>query len=286
LTIGFAELNSYGDGVAKPKCIELPNGLLISILYEDRSALAIDKPPRWLLAPDEWDRTGRNLQLALNSSIGGGDFWASSRNLKYLRYVHRLDGDTSGVLLLAKSPGALRTFSELFESRRVEKTYWAVARGTPKEGAWTCRLKIGPHPRVAGRMKIDERDGKDAETHFRILQTQSGMALVEARPMTGRTHQIRVHLTAAGLEVVGDAIYAANRAPISERFPMALRATALAYPDPFQRKTIQIAAPVAEFLAEFPFDPDMSGKRGSAESHFKSGHAPQAEPQRNPTQQP
>src|SRR6185436_13953576 len=120
--------------------IEFPTGLSIPILYEDRSVMAIDKPAGWMLAPDSWDKTGRNLQLALNSSVAARDFWASSRNLKYLRFIHRLDADTSGLLLLAKSPGALATFSELFETRRVEKKYLAVVCGIPKESRWTCQL--------------------------------------------------------------------------------------------------------------------------------------------------
>src|SRR5215831_2735876 len=106
--------------MAKPNFIELPTGETIPILYEDRSVLAIDKPRGWMLVPFSWQKTNRNLQAALTSSIAAGDFWARSRNLRYLRFVHRLDADTSGILLLAKSPGALRTYSELFESRRME----------------------------------------------------------------------------------------------------------------------------------------------------------------------
>src|ERR1700712_4155213 len=106
----------------KPKHIELSEGaIVIPILYEDRSVLALDKPAGWMLAPDSWDQTGRNLQLALNSSVNAGDFWARSRNLKYLRFIHRLDAETTGITLFAKSPGALRAYSELFEQRLIQK---------------------------------------------------------------------------------------------------------------------------------------------------------------------
>src|SRR3954468_24383103 len=103
--------------MAKPQDIELGDGTIIPILYEDRSVLAIDKPPGWMLVPTSWERTARNLQLALESSISGGDFWAKSRNLKYLRSIHRLDGETSGILLYAKSAGAMPVYSQLFETR-------------------------------------------------------------------------------------------------------------------------------------------------------------------------
>src|SRR5574340_144471 len=115
----------------KPAYIELPTGERIAILYEDRAVLAIDKPPGWMLAPVSWQKTSRNLQAALMSSVAARDFWARSRGLKYLRFVHRLDADTSGVLLLAKSPGAVRTLGALFESREMEKLYVAVVCGTP-----------------------------------------------------------------------------------------------------------------------------------------------------------
>src|SRR5213594_2013263 len=95
--------------LAKSNDIELPTGESIPILYEDRSVMAIDKPRGWMLAPFSWQKTSRNLQAALASSIAAKDFWARSRGLKYLRFVHRLDADTSGVLLLGKSVGAVTT---------------------------------------------------------------------------------------------------------------------------------------------------------------------------------
>src|SRR5580693_3713156 len=112
--------------MAKPNSIELPDCHPIRILYEDRTAIAVDKPPGWMLVPHTWQRTDWNLQAAITSSIAVGDFWARSRNLKFLRHIHRLDADTTGVLLFGKSPGALETFSDLFEGRKMEKTYLAI----------------------------------------------------------------------------------------------------------------------------------------------------------------
>jgi len=246
--------------VAKPKQIDLPEAdISIPILYEDRSILALDKPPGWMLAPDSWENTGRNLQLALQSSLNGGDFWARSRNLKFLRYIHRLDADTSGVILFAKSQGALRSYTELFETRSVEKTYLAVVYGIPKAKEWTCNLALISDPRMKGRMLVvpkgkDELEAKDAETHFRVLETLKDKALIEARPSTGRTHQIRVHLAAAGHAVWGDPLYGAMKIEEkTRRVKLGLRAWRLAYRDPFERRRIFIEAPMEEFKRDYGF---------------------------------
>ena len=259
---------SHVAAVAKPREIELPDGTRIPILYEDRAVLAIDKPGGWLMVPTSWERTARNLQLALESSINAGDFWAKSRNLKFLRFVHRLDGDTSGVVLFVKSPGAMRPYSEAFEERAVEKLYLAVVAGVPASSEWTCALRIAPAPEQKGRMQALSpsarhvpAETKEAQTHFAVLKSGVDRTLLLARPVTGRTHQIRVHLAAEGHPVIGDALYGSrsgvqrpNAAPQSPG--LALRAIALAYRDPFTRKTIRIEAPFRDFVRTHGFTVD------------------------------
>jgi RluA family pseudouridine synthase len=245
--------------MARPNCIQLGDEVSIPILYEDRSVLAIDKPPGWMLVPYSWDRTGRNLQLAISSSILGREFWARSRSLKFLKYVHRLDAETTGILLFAKSQGALNTFSEMFETRRMEKRYLAVARGNPKKDEWLADAKLGPDPSQHGRHRVDPQ-GKDAETHFKVLQRREGLALIEARPLTGRTHQIRLHLTHAGLPIVGDTMYGAPEDRARKIAPMGLRAVGLAYMDPFLRRRVKIEAPSQSFITQFfGAEPDKVG---------------------------
>ena len=245
--------------MARPDQIELSDGTVIPILYEDRAVLVIDKPSGWMLAPESWDRTGRNLHLALMSAVEGGEFWARSRHLKYLRFAHRLDADTSGVLLLVKNPGVVQAYSQLFESRRVDKTYLAVVHGKPKQERWICRLKLGPVAGGKGRMKVDLRHGKETETQFRVVDQTRETALVEARPLTGRTHQIRVHLAESGHPVLGDVLYGSGAQTLQSEgrrarpAPLALRAVVLAYPDPFQKRTVRIEAPTEQFCRQFGF---------------------------------
>jgi 23S rRNA pseudouridine1911/1915/1917 synthase len=236
--------------MAKPKFIELTEDDLIPILYEDRAVMALDKPAHWMLVPFTWQKTNRNLQAALVSSIAAGHFWARSRNLRFLRHVHRLDADTTGILLFGKSPGAVDSISRLFEERWMKKTYLAVVNGVPPKSEWTCKLALSPHENEIGKVRVNAKDGKAAETHFTVLRSGNGKSLVEARPVTGRTHQIRVHLTESGFPILGDPLYGGGPA-VHAAFPLALRAVSLAYEDPFTRKPVRIEAPRDEFLAAF-----------------------------------
>ena len=211
--------------------------------------MAVDKPRGWMLVPVSWQSTARNLQAALNSSIAAHDFWARTRSLKFLRYVHRLDADTTGVLLFAKSRGAVETYSKMFEGRQMEKTYLAVASGRALDVEWTCQLKLGPDPKQVGRVNVDPRRGRPAETHFRLLQSHEKFLLIEAHPVTGRTHQIRVHLAEAGLPILGDELYGS----LKSNLPLGLRAVRLAYFDPFIKKRVAIRAPTENFLKTYGF---------------------------------
>ena len=236
--------------MAKPNFIDLPGCDPIPIIYEDRSVLAIDKPRGWMLVPHSWRKTNWNLQAAIDSSMRADDFWARSRNLKYLRHVHRLDADTSGVMLFAKSDGAMHAMSDMFESRQMEKTYLAVVAGVPKEHEWTCTLPLGPDPKQFGKMRVDHsEEGKESETHFRVLQKNERFTLIEASPLTGRTHQIRVHLAQSGTPIMCDELYG----KVEKGFRLGLRAVRLAYKDTFTRRPVNIIAPAQFFLDEYGF---------------------------------
>lgn len=234
--------------MAKTDHVELPDGTRIPILYEDRGVLALDKPPGWVLGPDDDERLRRNLHVALTEGIARGAFWARSRNLRFLRFVHRLDGPTSGVLLCVKAQGGIRPYSELFADRAVEKSYLAVTDGLPREARWICRLSLGPDPALWGRHRVDEASGKPAETEFRVLDSLGSRALVEARPYTGRTHQIRLHLAAAGCPVWGDDMYGRH-----DQLGLGLRSILLAYRDPFTGRNVRVRAPTKAWCAQFGF---------------------------------
>ncbi len=248
----------YSRPVNRLSEILLGDNTAIRILYEDHGAIAIDKPAGWIVAPEQWTRTSRNLQRALSSAVAAREPWAYSRHIRYIRFVHRLDAETSGVLLLAKSPGTLRAYSEIFRQRAMDKVYLAVVKGEPGRAEWTCTHKLAPDPAHRGKMLVDERRGQQAETRFALIGHRNCRSLIEARPATGRTHQVRVHLAVSGFPVVGDSLYSSG--PASDRrepFPLGLRALVLQYTDPFRHRAVRICAPSSAFLAHFGFEHDL-----------------------------
>lgn len=129
--------------------------------------------------------------------------------------VHRLDKDTSGLMIVARNRHAHMILSDMFKNRQMHKTYWAVVKGTPKESG-TIDLPIDRHPVVRNKM-THTRAGRDALTHYKLLQQFKDYAVVEAKPVTGRTHQIRVHFAAIGHSLIGDSTYGAKSKLISRQ---------------------------------------------------------------------
>lgn len=166
------------------------------ILCEDEAILAFDKPSGLLVAPDRWDKARENLMDIVHRRISPGYF-----------NVHRLDKDTSGVLLCAKTKAALDNLCAQFEGRDVSKRYLAIVRGVPEWTDRTIDTALAADERRPGRMCAVRSGGMAAQTEFHVIEAWRSYALVEARPLTGRTHQIRVHLAAAGMPVVGDVFY-------------------------------------------------------------------------------
>ncbi len=184
------------------------------VIYEDEAMIAFDKPSGMLVAPDRWDKTRENLMGLVHAKLGHG-----------VANVHRLDADTSGLLLCAKTKPALDFLSGQFQSKTVRKKYLAFVVVLPPEQAmkvvapvrdaagvlpheFTVELALGEDERQPGRMRVfKKRGGKDSVTVCRTLERFGQFAWIECQPLTGRTHQIRVHLAAIGAPVLNDPFY-------------------------------------------------------------------------------
>ncbi len=194
--------------IPEPRRLSLePEDIPVQLLHEDEDLLVVNKPQGLTVHPSETSPTGTLVHALLHrvkdlSGIGGA-----------LRpgIVHRLDKNTSGALVVTKTDRAHVALSEAFARHEIERAYWALCFGAPRPGRIESR--IGRNPADRKRMAADVRGGRRAVTHVKILESYSGTAKapcaswVEARLETGRTHQVRVHLTSAGGSVMGDPTY-------------------------------------------------------------------------------
>jgi RluA family pseudouridine synthase len=167
----------------------------IQVLFSDDTLLVVNKPAGLATLPDGYNPSLPHIKSVLERQFG--PLWI----------VHRLDKDTSGVLLLARSAEAHRSVNTQFEHHLVSKIYHALIIGDPEWQDKTVSLPLRPNGDRHHRTVIDSQAGKPAVTHFKVLERYRHYCLVEAIPETGRTHQIRAHLYALGLSIVGDKLY-------------------------------------------------------------------------------
>jgi len=183
-----------------------PQEIPLDVLYEDGHLIAINKPPGLVIHPAAGNPDGTLVNALLAhcrdlSGVGG---------VERPGIVHRLDKDTSGVLVAAKTDAAHRALSLAFRWRTTEKRYLAVVYGAPKTDEGVVDAPIARHPSERKRMAVVP-GGRAARTLWFVRERFAGAALVECRPVTGRTHQIRVHLAHAGHALIGDALYAGRQ---------------------------------------------------------------------------
>ena len=216
-----------------------PESIALAVVHEDEDVLVIDKAAGLVVHPGSGNRAGTLLNALLHHA-------PAVRSLPRAGIVHRLDKDTSGLMVVAKSEAAQLALVRQLQARTVKRTYLALVRGAVK-GAGKVDAPIGRHPVQRTRMAVVP-GGKPAVTHYRVRRSFPRHTLLECDLETGRTHQIRVHLASIGHALEGDPAYAGRGAKLLAR--QALHAWKLAFEHPGTGKAVRFqAAPPADFEA-------------------------------------
>jgi len=220
--------------------VALAQDIPLDILHEDAAVLVLNKPAGLVVHPGAGNADGTLVNALLHHCAGLSVIGGEERP----GIVHRLDKETSGCLVIAKSDAAHRSLSEQFANRLVRKTYLALVEGVPRMPHGKIDAPIRRHAVHRQKMAVNER-GREALTQYRVLASSEGKTLVECHPHTGRTHQIRVHLKHLGHPVVGDPLYG-RRGNHERHF---LHAWKLAFTHPESGKPMDFCAPLP---VEFP----------------------------------
>jgi 23S rRNA pseudouridine1911/1915/1917 synthase len=231
--------------VPEPKPVALAaEEIPLDVVYEDDHVLVINKQRGLVVHPAAGHWSGTLVNAVLDhveelEGIGGE-----------LRpgIVHRLDKDTTGLLVVAKTERAMASLQDQIREHRARRIYWALVHGNNMPDTGRIEAPIGRHPGDRKRMAVNTRHGKDAVTHFRVLERYRGYALLECRLETGRTHQIRVHLSFIGHPVVADPLYG-TRKPHLNMVPQALHARQLGFYHPATGEWVEFTAdPPADMM--------------------------------------
>jgi 23S rRNA pseudouridine1911/1915/1917 synthase len=219
-----------------------PQDIPLDILYEDEHLIAINKPANMVVhpAPGHPNNTFVNALLFHCRNLKSSDPVRPG-------IVHRLDKDTTGILLAAKTAQTHAKLVEIFSERRIEKYYLGVCVGTPKEGLIDAPIKR--HPIHRKEMTVSLSEGKEAKSLCRVLGKSEALSLVEVQLLTGRTHQIRVHLKHMGTPILGDPIYGSSNA--NKKFNVQrqlLHAHRLRFNHPITQAPLDLTAPLPEDL--------------------------------------
>ncbi len=228
-----------------------PEPFEFDILYEDDQLLVIDKPPGVVVHPGSGNPDG----TVMNALLGRYPALAGRLSADELRpgIVHRLDKDTSGCLAAAKTPEAQYKLCAAFAERKTSKYYLALVRGVPSRERGEITTLIGRHPINRQKMAVVERNGKTAVTHYETIARgelgKTPVTLLKVKIATGRTHQIRVHMSSLHLPVLGDTLYG-GAPPESGIARQMLHAWRLSFPHPSDGRKISVSAPLpADFQA-------------------------------------
>ncbi len=222
----------------------LPEDIPLDILYEDEDLLVVNKPKGMVVHPSAGHTSGtlvnavmfhcRDSLSGINGEIRPG-------------IVHRIDMDTTGSLIVCKNDETHLAIAEQIKVHSVNRIYRGIVLGAVKEEEGTIHAPIGRHPIERKKMAINEKNGKDAITHYKVLERFGNYTYMEFKLETGRTHQIRVHMASIGHPLLGDALYSTGKSPYKLQ-GQTLHAMVIGFLHPRRKEYIEILAPLPEYF--------------------------------------
>lgn len=232
----------------------LPEKIPLDILYEDEDVIVVNKARGMVVHP----AAGVSRGTLVNALLAHCKDLSGINGALRPGIVHRLDKDTSGVMIAAKNDAAHRSLAEQIQQKTAKRVYWAILTGNIAEEEGVIHGAIGRNPKDRQKMAVVRENGKDATTKFRVLERFGTYTLVECRLMTGRTHQIRVHMAYIGHPVVGDPKYGVKKCPFSIE-GQALHSKTLMFTHPRTGERMEFEAPLPEDM-QMILD-DLRGKK-------------------------
>ena len=236
-------------------CVEIPEArpldvkaenIPLDILYEDDDLLVVNKPKGMVVHPAAGHSSGTLVNAVLYHCSGN---LSGINGVLRPGIVHRIDMDTTGALVICKSDFAHQSLAEQLSVHSITRKYRAIVHGNLKEDEGTVRGAIGRHPTDRKKMAINERNGKPAVTHYRVLERFGNYTYIECQLETGRTHQIRVHMASIGHPLLGDAVYGPKKCPVKNLQGQTLHAMVLGFIHPRTGAYMEFEAPLPEYFS-------------------------------------
>ena len=224
----------------------VPEDIPLDILYEDEDVLIVNKPKGMVVHPAAGHYQGTLVNAVMAHC---GDSLSGINGVMRPGIVHRIDKDTTGALLVCKNDTAHRDLAEQLKDHSIRRRYRAVVQGNLKDDEGTIEGPIGRHPTDRKKMAINHKNGKDAVTHYKVLERFGQATYVECRLETGRTHQIRVHMASIGHPLLGDTVYGSSRNPYHLE-GQALHAMILGFVHPRTGEYMEFTAPLPEYFVK------------------------------------
>ncbi len=234
--------------VPEPEKLDVrPEEIPLEILYEDADLLVVNKPKGMVVHPAAGNHTGTLVNALLAHC---GDSLSGINGVVRPGIVHRIDKDTSGLLIVAKNDFSHRKLAEQIKAHSFTRLYEAVVHGNLKEDDGTIDAPVGRHPLHRKMMAVTEKNSRNAVTHYHVLARYNGFTHVQCRLETGRTHQIRVHMAYIGHPVAGDAVYGPKK-PVPNLNGQCLHAKVIGFLHPRDGRYMEITSELPAYFVQF-----------------------------------